>query len=155
MVGELTDRRLDRADWELLIRQYEAGAPLADIMARTGLSASWIRARIRTFSREPPARRALYHFEALRRELMRAEAELLQGRTDAAVKRMRALNMLVKLEKELNQPAVPDLAPANGADDIAALRAEIKCRLDRLRAAGDTGPIPDGADGSGTEMAEP
>jgi DNA-binding Lrp family transcriptional regulator len=155
MVGEMTARRLDRTDWELLIRQYEAGATIADITALTGLSDSWVRNRIRTHSRDEPALRARFHLEALRRELIRTETELLKGGVESAVKRMRALNMLVKLEKELKTAAAPEAPAAYGAEDIAEMRAEIKRRLDRLRATRDSSRISRNADGSGCSDALP
>ena len=133
MVGDKAVRRLDRTDWELLIRQYEAGASIADIMALTGLSDGWVRNRLRTHSQDDPANRARHHLEALRRELIRAETELLKGGVDTAVKRMRALNMLVKLEKELKQAAVPADMPAAEAEDIEDVRAELERRFNRLR----------------------
>ena len=132
-----------------MIRQYEAGATIADIMAMTGLSNSWVRNRLRTHSQDDPAIRARHHLETLRRELIRAETELLKGGVDTAVKRMRALNMLVKLEKELKTAAAPEAPAAYGAEDIAEMRAEIKRRLDRLRASRDTSGVSGYTDGSG------
>jgi hypothetical protein len=133
MVGEMKARRLDRTDWELLIRQYEAGATLEDIAIQTGLSESWVRHQIWRYSKDDAAARVQHHLEALRRELIRAESELLKGGVESAVKRMRALNMLMKLEKDLKQAAVPEPEPVAEARDIADVRAELERRFDRLR----------------------
>ena len=155
MVGDMTARRLDRTDWELLIRQYEAGATIADIMALTGRSHSRVRHQIWRITKEDAADRARYHLAALRRELIRAETELLTGGVESAVRRMRALNMLVKLEKELKTAAAPEAPAAYGAEDIAEMRAEIKRRLDRLRATRETSGLSGVTDGPGCPGALP
>lgn len=128
-------RRRDRADWEVLTRQYEAGASVAALEASTGLSASRIRHKIAECRRDDADSRAHYHREAIYRELIRAEFELLNGSLESAVKRMRALNMLMTLEKELKRAAEPESAPVAEAGDIVDIRAELERRFDRLRAA--------------------
>lgn len=136
MVGKKPKRRrLDRVDWEMLVRQYEAGSSIPDISTETGLSESWVYAKVRRHAVEPKEDRRRHHLEALRRELMRAEALLITGGVDAAVKRMRALNMLMKIENEFSQAsnAAPDLAVE--AEDFAHAKAELERRLDRLRTA--------------------
>ncbi|MEE2527051.1 hypothetical protein V0U79_11790 [Hyphobacterium sp. HN65] len=135
MVGKKGARLLDRADGELLVRQYEAGTSVADIMDRTGLSDSWVRHQIGRYRKAGPADRAEAHLEALRRELIRAETVLMEGSVDAAVKRMRALNMLVKLENDLGRAIRPDRELPAEADDFDDPRAELERRINRIRAA--------------------
>jgi len=139
----------------MLIRQYEAGRHIEDIVAATGLSESWVRHKIWRHSKEEPATRARHHLEALRRELIRAETELMNGAVDRAVKHMRALNMLVKLEKELKRAAMTENTPAPEAEDIADVRAEIERRFDRLRAARDTKQLPVANDGERASQSDP
>jgi DNA-binding Lrp family transcriptional regulator len=155
MVGKVKARRLSRPDWEIVIRQYEAGRHIADIAAATGLSESWVRHKIWRHSKEDFATRNRHHMEALRRELIRAEADLMKGGVDKAVKQMRALNMLVKLEKELQRVSRPELMPAPEAEDIADVRAEIERRFDRLRAARDTKQLPVTDDGKRASRPDP
>lgn len=153
MVGNKGKRLLDHADWELLVRQYEAGASVADIMERTGLSDSWVRHQLWRYKKADPADRAQAHLEALRRELIRTETILMEGSVDAAVKRMRALNMLVKLEKELNPIALPDGSDRAEAYEFEDARAELERRFARLRAAKEGKSLSECADGSGTRGA--
>ena len=134
MVREMTARRLDRAAWEVLTRQYEAGVSVDALAASTGLSTSRIRHRIAECRQDDAALRAEYYRQAMHRELVRAESELLKGSVESAVKRMRALNMLMKLEKDLKRAAEPESAPEAEAGDIADVRAELERRFDRLRA---------------------
>lgn len=134
MVGEMKARRRDRADWEVLTRQYEAGASVAALEASTGLSASRIRHRIAECRQDDAALRAEYYRQAMHRELVRAESVLLKGSVESAVKRMRALNMLMKLEKDLKRAALPEPEPTVEAEDIEDVRAELERRFDRLRA---------------------
>ena len=148
MVGEMRARRRDRADWEVLTRQYEAGASVAALVASTGLSSSRIRHKIAECRRDDAASRAHYHREAIYRELIRAEFELLNGSLESAVKRMRALNMLMTLEKELKRAAEPESAPVAEAGEIVDIRAELERRFDRLRAARDAKAITGPSDGN-------
>ncbi|QNL19142.1 hypothetical protein HXX25_07370 [Hyphobacterium sp. CCMP332] len=63
---------MDRRDWELLIRQYEAGATLEDIATQTALSENWVRHQIWRYSKDDAAARARHHLEAFRRRVARA-----------------------------------------------------------------------------------
>lgn len=137
MVREMTARPLDRAAWEVLARQYEAGVSVDALAASTGLSASRIRHRIAECRQDDAALRAEYYRQAMHRELVRAESELLKGSVESAVKRMRALNMLMKLEKDLKRAAEPERTPEAEAREFVDIRAELECRFNRLRAARD------------------
>jgi predicted transcriptional regulator len=152
MVGKVKTRRRDRADWELLTRLYEAGTTAIEIANRTGHTERWVRNRIRLCRGDTEPRRARFHAEAVRRELVRAEHTLLEGQTDAAIKQMRALTMLVKLEKELASAAADDGEAVSEAQEIDSAQAELERRFARLRRAHGLQPVARrGADGGKRE----
>jgi hypothetical protein len=142
MVGKVKRRRRGRADWELLTRLYEAGTTAVEIARRTGYSERWVRNRIRLCRDDPEAARSRRHAEAMRHELVRAEQILLEGKTDAAIKQMRALNMLVKLDKPLAHAAADKGGPVSEARNSDSAQAELERRFDRLRRAHGLQPIP-------------
>ncbi len=117
------------------IRQYEAGTPIADIAQETGLSTQWVYTKIGRHRSEPKTDRDRHHLEAMRRELIRAETDLMCGNVEGSVKRMRALAMLIKLESEFNQCGDAATGTPVEADDFTDAKVELERRLARLRAA--------------------
>ncbi|WP_420431571.1 hypothetical protein [Hyphobacterium sp.] len=134
----------------MITRLYEAGTTARELAEKTGHTERWVRNRIRLCRADSAEKRARNHDEAVRRELVRAEHVLLDGRIDDAIKQMRALTMLVKLEKELARAADPEAGPPAEAEAIESAKAELERRFARLRRAHGLPPVPpgDGGDAS-------
>ncbi|WP_421786005.1 hypothetical protein [Hyphobacterium sp.] len=140
MVEKLAKRRRDRVDWEAYARQYEAGMTAAEIARHAGYTERWIRNRMHLCRQDSPAVRARHHAEAVRRELVRAEHVLLEGNIDAAIKQMRALDMLMRLEKDLTRTIAPDTDTAE-TEEIDSAHAELERRFASLRRAHGLPPV--------------
>lgn len=138
----------------MITRLYEAGTTARELAAKTGHTERWVRNRIRLCRADPADKRARNHDEAVHRELVRAEHILLEGRIDDAIKQMRALNMLVRLEKELAPGADPVADPSAEAGEFESAKAELERRFARLRRAHGLPPVPPGDDGDTGPGAE-
>jgi hypothetical protein len=161
MLKIINSKGLDAVQWAVLLQQYEAGKPAAQIAEDIGQTHQHVRKKLRALHKQSTGQKTKLLAEAMRREFVALETALFTGELEDATKLARALvatSAAFKIKGSLmDHFASPGDCPQDETekaqlsdDEFAQLKAQLKRKLasidERRSAMAMAGPGDQGRD---------